>query len=175
MKTLEQYKALIEKHACIVCETVLIENDYLIVEDEWIDDPNDPCKNDDDCTDAARELGEEIVKYFPQLEVVNYYCHRHKYSIVHLSVKPLIKEALHIVGFLLMNGYTEDLDNDSPQYRTFHKDGLSSIDVDDKEVVLISDKGDWLHLPLNIFAVIGALIHYRQLPTSYTFPPMNKE
>lgn len=43
-------------------------------------------KNDDDCCDEARECGEEIVEAFPQLELIRYFCHRHKYSITKLKL-----------------------------------------------------------------------------------------
>lgn len=63
---------------------VFVENGTLIVEDEFIDTG---CKNDDDCSDLARENGEELIEKYPELEISDYCCHRHKYSIVELKLK----------------------------------------------------------------------------------------
>lgn len=66
-------------------ETCFVENDEIIVEEGYEQDEDE--KNDDDCCDKARENGELIVEQFPQLEVSEYYCHRHKYAIVDLKLK----------------------------------------------------------------------------------------
>lgn len=73
-----------------------------------------------------------------------------------------------IIKFLLLNGYVEDSEKGS-EYRSFYKNGLSTIDINEKEVVLVIDYSDWLHLPVNIYAVIGALIHFRELSPAYNF------
>jgi len=66
-----------------------------------------------------------------------------------------------IIEFLKLNGYKET-DSD-----TFEKDGVSQIDISQKEIIL-SDEGEtWLHLPVNLYALIGALIHHRQLACNY--------
>ena len=64
---------------------IIIEDNLLIAEEYYESDGTE--KNDDDCCDQAQENGDEIVEMFPELEVVNYYCHRHKYSIVELKIK----------------------------------------------------------------------------------------
>lgn len=71
-----------------------------------------------------------------------------------------------ITNFLIKNGYKEDSEKGTG-YKSFHKDGLSSIDVCADEIVFIGEEGDWLHIPLNYYALIGALVHYRQLSFSY--------
>lgn len=62
-------------------ETVFIEGDSLVVEDSFEDTG---CKNDDDCYDQALENANRIREIFPELEIVEYYCHRHKYAICEL-------------------------------------------------------------------------------------------
>jgi len=49
--------------------------------------------------------------------------------------------------------------------------GMSKINVDitDKEIVFIDDTGDFLNLPLNLYALIGALFHYRQISVNYKY------
>ncbi len=64
---------------------IIIEDNLIIAEEYYESDGTE--KNDDDCCDLAQENGDEIVEMFPELEVVNYYCHRHKYSIVELKIK----------------------------------------------------------------------------------------
>ena len=71
-----------------------------------------------------------------------------------------------IIDFLTKNGYKEDTEKGA-DYRSFFKDGVSSIDVDSNEIVFIGEKGDWLHIPVNYYALIGALLHHRQLATNY--------
>jgi hypothetical protein len=58
---------------------IIIEEEYEMSEDE---------KNSDDCCDVARENGEMIIDKFPMLEISDYYCHRSKYAIVNLRIKP---------------------------------------------------------------------------------------
>lgn len=60
-------------------KTLIIEEEYEMGEDE---------KNSDDCCDTARENGEMIIEKFPELEIQDYYCHRSKYAIVNLTIKP---------------------------------------------------------------------------------------
>lgn len=71
-----------------------------------------------------------------------------------------------IIDFLTKNGYKEDTEKGA-EYRSFFKDGLSSIDVNGDEIVFIGEEGDWLHIPVNYYALIGALLYYRQLATNY--------
>lgn len=71
-----------------------------------------------------------------------------------------------IIEFLLKNRYKEDTEKGA-EYRSFFKDGLSSIDINSDEIVFIGEEGDWLHIPVNYYALIGALLHHRQLATNY--------
>ena len=71
-----------------------------------------------------------------------------------------------IISFLTRNGYKEDSENVA-EYRSFFKDDLCSIDINKNEIVFIGEEGDWLHIPLNYYALIGALLHHRQLGTNY--------
>lgn len=83
--TLEEIKSkiLIEFdwiYNCLINDNeIIIEEEYEMSEDE---------KNCDDCCDVARENGEMIIEKFPMLEISNYYCHRSKYAIVNLRMKP---------------------------------------------------------------------------------------
>jgi hypothetical protein len=63
---------------------VSIEDGVLVVIDEW---EYNGCKNDDDCSDRAREMGEEIVEKYSHLEIIESYCSRGKYAIVNLRIK----------------------------------------------------------------------------------------
>ncbi len=62
-----------------------VEDNAIIITEDFI--PTGDEKNDDDCYDEARETGELIIEKFPRLEIKEYYCHRHKYSIVTLILK----------------------------------------------------------------------------------------
>ena len=84
MKTLEEIQSDIKQsvdwiHDCLVKDgTLIVEESYYMSENE---------KNDDDCCDNARENGEYFIDKYPQLKMTNYYCHRHKYSIVEFKLK----------------------------------------------------------------------------------------
>ena len=64
----------------------LIDDNEIIIEEEY--EMSEDEKNSDDCCDVARENGEMIIDKFPMLEISNYYCHRSKYAIVNLRMKP---------------------------------------------------------------------------------------
>jgi len=69
-------------------------------------------------------------------------------------------------SFLTNNGWKNIADIDD-EYLSFHKDGNIGVNINFNEIVLISDEGDFCHLPLNIFALIGALLHYRAITFNY--------
>jgi hypothetical protein len=71
-----------------------------------------------------------------------------------------------IIDFIKSNGYKEETEKNS-EYRSFFKEGVSSIDISNDEIVLIGEQGDWLHLPINYYSLLGALIHHRQLACDY--------
>lgn len=81
MKKLKELKEKIQKNDGFY--NVFVEDNKIIVEESYY---NDDEKNDDDCCDLARENGEMIVKKYPELMIHDYYCHRHKYSIVTLKL-----------------------------------------------------------------------------------------
>lgn len=68
--------------------TISLVDDMIIVQGEWEDNG---CKNDDDCCNEARDIGEEIIKEYSNLEIYGNYCHRHKYTIVELKEINLVK------------------------------------------------------------------------------------
>lgn len=73
-----------------------------------------------------------------------------------------------VIQFLINNDYWEESEKDSG-YRTFFKDDVSAIDVYPNEIVFIGEQGDFLNIPVNIYALIGALLHFRQLAIDYKF------
>ena len=70
-----------------------------------------------------------------------------------------------IINLLLNNGYTEIAGSSNIiDYRTFIKKGADSVCFNKKEVILVNSiVGDWLHLPYNYYALLGALMHHREL------------
>lgn len=71
-----------------------------------------------------------------------------------------------VIKFLQQNGYIEDSEPDA-EYRTFYKGHLATVDINDSEIVLIGEQGDFCHLPVNVFALLGALLHYKQIAINY--------
>lgn len=66
--------------------------------------------------------------------------------------------------FLLENGWEKDNeDGEACEFDSYSKNDSISIDISNEEIVFLNDSGDFLHLPLNYFALVGALIECRQI------------
>lgn len=65
--------------------------------------------------------------------------------------------------FLVKNGFKR-IDNDIISYT---KPGMSVIEICKDEIVFIDDSGDFLHIPLNIYALLGGLIQYSMIAVNY--------
>jgi hypothetical protein len=63
-----------------------------------------------------------------------------------------------VVEFLIVNGWKYD---SKDEYMHFNKNDLVSIDVGETEVVFIDDTGDFAHIPLNFYAVVGFIYVHR--------------
>ena len=83
---LEEIKSKISIEFAWICDNIFIEDDEIIIEEDYVMGEDE--KNSDDCCDTARENGEMVIEKFPMLEISNYYCHRSKYAIVSLRMKP---------------------------------------------------------------------------------------
>lgn len=97
--------------------------------------------------------------------------HEHKDCLVcgvkwNRITNKVIKDMKEVIEFLIKNGYKEDTENGN-EFRSFFKDGLSGIDIDEKYISFVSDWGAWLYIPVNYYALIGALLHHRMLGTNY--------
>lgn len=66
-------------------DNVSIEGGELIIGSHY--DLSYNAKNDDDCCDNAREIGESVIEQFPILEISEYTCNKWVYSIVCLRIK----------------------------------------------------------------------------------------
>ena len=69
--------------------------------------------------------------------------------------------------FLVENGWKHDVDNDDGDYESYYKENYISIDIGKDEIVFVSDSGDFLHLPVNYYALIGGLIECRLIDMGY--------
>ena len=69
------------------------------------------------------------------------------------------------IKFLENNGYSKQ--DSEEEFQSMVKANVSRIDLNENEIVFIDDIGDWIHLPCNYYALIGALIHYSQLGIGY--------
>lgn len=73
-----------------------------------------------------------------------------------------------IIEFIKLNGWTLEDENDD--YKSFSNGDAAGIDIDANEIVLIDAGGDFCHLPLNLYALIGALIVHRQISIIFKMP-----
>jgi hypothetical protein len=74
------------------------------------------------------------------------------------------------IKFLEANGYINVTDGFSEEgYKSMYKENadVSAIDLNDDEIVFLSDAGDWLHIPCNYYALIGAMIQFRQIDVGF--------
>lgn len=62
------------------------------------------------------------------------------------------QKLLRILGY---NGERK-LKNDD--YKSYIKQGSIGVDINKTEIVLVCEFGDFLHLPVNYYALLGALI-----------------
>lgn len=72
-----------------------------------------------------------------------------------------------IIQFLIANGYSKVNDYESEYQGFFKNNKLMQVDINNNEIVLLADEGDICHIPLNYFALIGMLIHYRQIAIDF--------
>jgi len=78
-----------------------------------------------------------------------------------------MEEIEKCIEFLEKNGF-EQSDGDYYAYATFKsKKGGPLIDLNKNEIVFISDRLNWLCIPCNYYALIGACIHYGQIGADY--------
>lgn len=68
--------------------------------------------------------------------------------------------------FLKYNGW-EYVENKGSEYDSYGKDDCVGVDIKQDEIVFISVEGDFLHMPMCYYALVGALIEYRQLPINF--------
>lgn len=45
-------------------------------------------------------------------------------------------------------------------YKSYIKQGSIGVDINKAEIVLVGEFGDFLQLPVNYYALLGALMHY---------------
>jgi len=69
--------------------------------------------------------------------------------------------------FLTENGWKHDIDNDDGDYESYYKTMYPTIDIGNDEIVFVDNNGDFLHLPINYYALIGALIECRSIDMGY--------
>jgi len=69
------------------------------------------------------------------------------------------KEINKIARFLRANGWKRG--NKDGDYVPFHKEGSVGIDMGEGEIVFIDDTGDFAHIPLNYYALVGFVYVHR--------------
>ena len=77
-----------------------------------------------------------------------------------------------IETFLIENGWVLEykVDQAKDEYKTYYKDNNYAIDISTKEIVLIAEEGDFLHIPINgssFYALFGALFYFNAISIDY--------
>ena len=72
------------------------------------------------------------------------------------------------IQFLNKNGWTADDDHKTTdEYLSFHKNRCLSVDIGEDEIVFIDETGDILHIPIDYYALVGAMFEFRQIGCNY--------
>jgi hypothetical protein len=77
-----------------------------------------------------------------------------------------------IHDFLIKHGWA--LSDQEDGCESYCKEGCVGIDVCTEsdyftnEIVLLDESGDFLHIPLDIYSLIGALVYHRQIPFNFS-------
>jgi len=71
------------------------------------------------------------------------------------------------ISFLERNGYVQCLTDGNSVTLEHTSSSVSDIDIVYDEIVFVGDGGDWLHIPVNYYALIGAMIHFSQIGVGY--------
>ena len=67
--------------------------------------------------------------------------------------------------FLELNEYeTGEINED---YTSMHHNDGVCLDLSENEIVFIGEDGDFLHIPCDYYALIGALIHLKAITLEY--------
>jgi len=70
--------------------------------------------------------------------------------------------------FLVENGWALEPESTfGSDYTAFYKEGLVTVDINSSEIVLVGEIGDFCHLPVDYYTLIGALMEYRQIAVNY--------
>lgn len=74
-----------------------------------------------------------------------------------------------IMDFIIKNGWKEALE--SGGYKSFHKEGNISFDIDDDSITFIGDEGDFLTFnisdAMSFYSFLGYMIHHGYLAMGY--------
>lgn len=68
-----------------------------------------------------------------------------------------------IIKFLELNGFKKDRSDDAPSWIN----DFIAIEMTEDELIFIDDTGDFCATPIDFFALIGVLVHYRIIPVNY--------
>ncbi len=71
------------------------------------------------------------------------------------------RQKQRIRHFLKLNGYTKDRSEDNSDYELFIKKDHLAIQLGDTEIVLLDDSGDWAHLNLSYYELVGFFYVHR--------------
>lgn len=68
--------------------------------------------------------------------------------------------------FLRDNGWKYD-PKGSGGSGAFIKDYFVAVELQKDEIIFLDDTGDFMHLPMNYYALVGALLEMRQITANY--------
>lgn len=79
-----------------------------------------------------------------------------------------MKEKNRCIIFLEKNGWKCNIDTIKDEYTSYYKNGYIAVDIGADEMVFISDIGDFLHVSINYYTLVGVLMEYRQIDCNYS-------
>ena len=76
-----------------------------------------------------------------------------------------------VIEFIVKNGWIKHEENN--EFQSFHKVDNIGIDISDDEIVLINDRGDYLHISIGdlaLYTLLGHMFHHRIIASDYRWP-----
>jgi len=78
------------------------------------------------------------------------------------------KDIEKVKQFLINNGW--NIDNDDSDFDAYFKDGNMGFNIDNEEIVLIGDIGDFYHIKIEsgcYYHLLGYMIHHRLIAIDF--------
>lgn len=158
-------------HVCFGCGREIPSGSQAFCE-TWVDDTINTtylCLVCESFASTVLEYGDEYSEHsLPECDPELWECRRIEIEEGDKMNKRLMKKTKErCKQFLVENGWKHDVDNDDGDYESYYKTTHPIVDIGNDEIVFVDNNGDFLHLPVNYYALIGGLIECQMIDMGY--------